>query len=103
MILDTTKGEHLTALGDMVSLAWIAEGMRGTGNAISFLATKGNYDVLALLDQRFASARKNGISVSDAYRRELADHAARSRLNYVRELLGRSSPPKRPRHSPGSR
>src|SRR5215469_16914625 len=96
MILDTTKGEHPTGLGDMVSLAWIAEGTRGTENAISFLATNANRDILALFGQTFAPGAENSVTVGEAYRRELAERGRRPRLDYVRALLGLAEVPKRP-------
>lgn len=95
--INTTIGEHGTGLGDMVSLAWLAEGARGQPDPISFYATQGNYTVLKLLGQDVCDQPSgNEVAVTPAYRRELDDGGAKLRLDYVREVLGIQSPHKRP-------
>jgi len=82
----------------MVSLAWIAEGTRDTPDPISFYATRGNYTVLKLLNQDVSDQPDGtGVVVTSAYVTELREGGARLRLDYVRELLGKNTPFKRPR------
>lgn len=83
----------------MVSLAWIAEGARGTSTPIGFYASagKGNDTVLRLLGQDVAyDPNDTGVQMHDAYMRELKDGARKLRLDYLREVLGLQTPHKRP-------
>jgi hypothetical protein len=95
--INTTVGEHFTGLGDMVLLAWVAEGTRDAVDPISFFATRGNLKILRLLGQDVSeSASGAEVVVSSAYRKELDDGGAKLRLDYVREVLGIDTPFKRP-------
>jgi hypothetical protein len=84
-------------MGDMVSLAWLAEGTRDTKDPISFYATGASYALLRLLGQH-VSEEPNGaeVVVSTGYLAELQDGGAKLRLDYMRQLLGISTPHKRP-------
>jgi hypothetical protein len=95
--INTTVGEHYTGMGDMISLAWIAEGTRDTRDPITFYATRGNHTTLSLLGQDVTDRPDGtGVVVSTAYLTELKEGGARLRLDYVRELLRISTPYKRP-------
>lgn len=95
--INTAIGDGYTGVGDMVSLAWIAEGTRDTADPISFYATGSSYTVLKLLGQNVTDRLVGDeISVSDAYATELADGGKRLRLDYIRDLLGIDTPHKRP-------
>lgn len=96
--INTTVGEHFTGMGDMVSLAWVAEGTRDTHDPITFIATRGNHTVLKLLGQEVTEqAGRNWVTVGAAYLTELKEGGTRLRLDYIREVLGIRAPPKRPR------
>jgi hypothetical protein len=96
--INTTVGENYVGMGDMISLAWIAEGTRDTADPVSFYATKSNLAVLKMLGQNATDDPSGtGVLVGPAYVTELAERGARLRLDYIRELLGLSTPYKRPR------
>lgn len=96
--IDTTTGEHSRGIGDMVSLAWVAEGSRNTANHVSFYATGTNLTVLKLLEQDVTDQPiGNEIVLRNAYRNELNERGARLRLEYMREELGLETPFQRPR------
>jgi hypothetical protein len=95
--IDTTVGEYYTGLGDIISLAWIAEGARDTGAAIGFYATGANYAVLKLLGQDVANEPSGTeVVIGSAYLNELKEGGARLRLDYMREALGIDAVHKRP-------
>lgn len=95
--INTTIGEHYTGMGDMVSLAWVAEGTRDTHDPISFIATGGNYTILKLLGQEATEqAGRNWVTVGGAYLTELKEGGARLRLDYIRDVLGIRTVFKRP-------
>lgn len=95
--IDTTGGGYYTGLGDMVSLAWLAEGSRKTADPISFYATGDNLTVLRLLAQDvYQEPAGSEVRVSDAYHKEWDDGGAKLRLDYVREVLGIQTPLARP-------
>lgn len=96
--INTTIGDGYIGIGDMVSLAWIAEGTRDRRDPISFYAKGSNYTVLKMLGQDVTDQPAGtGIAVTAAYKNELADGGAKLRLDYVRDLLGVSTPYKRPK------
>lgn len=97
--INTTLGKGYVGIGDMVSLAWIAEGTRGSPDPITFYARGANRTVLQLLGQEVTDQPEgdgSGIELSPAYTTELAEGGARLRLDYIRDLLGIDAPPKRP-------
>lgn len=96
--INTTIGDGYIGIGDMVSLAWIAEGARELSDPISFYAKGSNYTVLKLLNQDVTDQPSGtGMALSAAYKNELADGGAKLRLDYVRDLLGIRTPYKRPK------
>lgn len=96
--INTTVGPHYTGMGDLVSLAWIAEGTRETDDPVTFYATRAGYTMLELLGQDVTDKPDGtGVVVSTAYNDELKDGGAKLRLDYVRDLLGITTPYKRPR------
>lgn len=96
--INTTIGDGYIGIGDMVSLAWIAEGTRDLPDPISFYAKGSNYTILKLLGQDVTNQPCGAsIAVTAAYKSELADGGAKLRLNYIRDLLGINTPYKRPR------
>jgi hypothetical protein len=97
--INTTVGKNLIGIGDMVSLAWIAEGTRESPDSISFYASGGNLRVLKLLCQDVAehSDGERSIEVGKAYEQELEEGGLRLRLDYIRELLNLDTPYLRPR------
>lgn len=98
--INTTIGDHYRGMGDMVSLAWVAEGTRDTSDPISFYATGGNFTILKLLGQEVTDQPTGtGIVLTTAYLTELREGGARLRLDYVRELLGIHTPHRRPKAS----
>lgn len=95
--INTTVGLH-TGMGDMVCLAWIAEGTRGTQDPITFYATQANHAILTLLGQEVTDRPSDhSITAGDSYLIELRERGARPRLDYLREFLGIAAPFKRPR------
>lgn len=96
--INTTIGDGYVGLGDMVSLAWIAEGTRDTSDPISFYAKGVNHTVLKLLEQDVTDQPiGTSVAISNAYATELADGGAKLRLDYIRDLLGIRTPHKRPK------
>ncbi|HVX58997.1 MAG TPA: glycosyltransferase family 9 protein [Pirellulales bacterium] len=86
--VDTT--EPYRGLGDMISLAWIAEAARGGPAPLSFYAKRdGHYSLLDMLGQDVTDdPTDQGMTVGEAYKRELEDGGARLRLDYLCEALG---------------
>ncbi|HEX5444904.1 MAG TPA: glycosyltransferase family 9 protein [Pirellulales bacterium] len=97
-LINTTLGSSYAGIGDVVSLAWIAEGTRDTPDPISFVTSPANAVVLKLFGQNATDQPStDGIYVGDAYATELAEGGARLRLDYIRDKLGLNTPYKRPR------
>lgn len=95
--INTTTDNHCTGIGDMVSLAWIAEGSRDGEDPLSFYATGANLTVLKLLRQDVTDQPTGSeVVLSSAYRDELNDRGARLRLEYMRDELGLQTPFQRP-------
>ena len=96
--INTTVGENYVGMGDMISLAWIAEGTRHTADPISFYAKRGNLAILKMLGQDATDDPSGtGVLVGDAYVTELKEGGDRLRLDYIRDLLGLNTPFVRPR------
>lgn len=96
--INTTVGENYVGMGDMISLAWIAEGTRHTADPISFYAKRSNLAVLKMLGQDATDdPGGTGILVGAAYVTELKEGGDRLRIDYIRDLLGITTPFVRPR------
>ncbi|HVK09763.1 MAG TPA: glycosyltransferase family 9 protein [Gemmataceae bacterium] len=90
--LETYKG--YAGLGDIVMLAWLAEGCRRAGQSLVF-HRKRDLELMDLFGLT-ADPEPGGVSLDEAYRTELADRGRRPRLDYVRDLLNVTGPPARP-------
>jgi hypothetical protein len=87
--INTTEGKYYTGVGDMISLAWIAEARRDTDEAVSFYAKGANHSILRLLDQDVGNEPTGEeVVIGAAYEKELREAGARLRLDYMREGLG---------------
>lgn len=97
--INTVDGANFRGLGDIVLLSWVAEAARETRDPITFYATRtGHYDLLELLGQQVSDDPLHPSSVvSDIYAKEIAEHGARPRVDYVREHLAVTTTYKRPR------
>jgi hypothetical protein len=86
--VNTTEGEYYTGVGDMISLAWVAEPTRDTEHAVSFYAKGTNYSILKLLGQNVSNEPTGEeVVISNAYQKEMKEGGARLRLEYMREAL----------------
>lgn len=92
--LDLEGGKGYAGLGDIVMLAWLAEGCRRAGQAITFHRTR-NPELMDLFGLT-ADPEPGGIQLDAAYQAELADRCHRPRLDYIRDLLNISTTPARP-------
>jgi hypothetical protein len=90
--IETCKG--YAGLGDIVMLAWLAEGCRRAGQGFTAYRTR-DLELAALFGLP-VTAEPGGVGLDEAYRAEIADRGRRPRLDYVREFLGITAPPARP-------
>ena len=91
--IETNKG--YSGLGDIVTLAWLAEACRETDHPLAFHRLR-NFDLMAMFDLT-VDPRPGGIALDEAYRRELADQCRRPRLDYIRDQMGIAERPAQPR------
>src|SRR4051812_29106119 len=91
--IETKKG--YSGLGDIASLAWLAEACRETDHPLVFHRLR-NLELMTMFGLT-ADPEPGGVSLDEAYRRELADQCRRPRLDYIRELLGITEQPVRPK------
>jgi hypothetical protein len=89
--LESTKA--YSGLGDIVMLAWLAEGCRRTGKRVAAHRTR-NLDLMELFG--LEADPGPGVPLDRAYERELADRCRRPRLDYIRDYLDIVEPPARP-------
>lgn len=98
MFVDTTQDGNYGGLGDMVSLAWVAEGAKRAGGQVAFVANGTRRDVLSLLGQEVVPPQPTATKIVGAYQKELAERGRRPRVDYMREALGITAAPARPPH-----
>lgn len=92
--IDLEGGKGYAGLGDIVMLAWLAEGCRRAGQSVAFHRTR-NPDLLALFELAVHPV-PGGVKLDEAYQAELADRCRRPRLDYIRDFLGVTAEPVRP-------
>ena len=92
--IDLEGGKGYTGLGDLVMLAWLAEGCRRVGQPIRFHRTR-HLDLTSVLGLA-VDPEPGGVPLDRAYEAELADRGRRPRLDYVRDQLGITAVPARP-------
>jgi hypothetical protein len=92
--IDLEGHKGYAGLGDIVMLAWLAEGCRRAGERVTFHRTR-NLELMELFGLS-VDPEPGGVGLDEAYARELADRCRRPRLDYVREHLGVTAPPARP-------
>lgn len=92
--IDLEGGKGYAGLGDIVMLAWLAEGCRRAGQPLVFHRTR-NLELAALFGLP-TDPEPGGVTLDEAYRKELADQGRRPRLDYIREFLGVTAGPARP-------
>ena len=97
MRINTDREGHY-GIGDLVTLAWIAEGTLETSDPITFHAEPGlKTGVLELLGQRVMQCVENrGTCVYPAFENEMKDRGRKPRIDYLREFLGLEPPAARP-------
>lgn len=91
-IIDTDRSRHWRGMGDTVGLAWLAEGLRGTSNPLSFYATRGSmqHKILNMLQQPVTEGPSSPdfMLIPDSYGPEIRDGARKLRLEYLCDLMG---------------
>jgi hypothetical protein len=92
--IDLENYKGYSGLGDIVMLAWLAEGCRRAGQPVRFHRTR-NLDLMEMFGLTI-DPEPGGVGLDEPYRWELADRCRRPRLNYVREFLNVTAPPARP-------
>src|SRR5687767_9811373 len=92
--IDLENYKGYSGLGDIVMLAWLAEGCRRAGQAVRFHRTR-NLDLMEMFGLT-VDPEPGGVGLDEPYKAELADRCRRPRLDYVREFLGVAAPPARP-------
>src|SRR4051812_24751915 len=92
--IDLETGKGYAGLGDIVMLAWLAEGCRRAGGP--FVVHRKRDAELATLVGVELDPEPGGVTLDAAYQAEVADRCRRPRLDYVREFLGVTAAPARP-------
>jgi ADP-heptose:LPS heptosyltransferase len=94
MKLDIESAKYYGGLGDIVMLAWLAEGAKAGPSPIVF-HRKRDLELMTLLGLQ-VDAEPGGISLDPVFPVEVGDHCRRPRLDYIREFLGVTTPLARP-------
>jgi hypothetical protein len=94
MKLDIEMAKYYSGLGDIVMLAWMAEGAKGGPDPIRF-HRKRDLELMRLLGLQ-VDPEPGGISLDPVFPVEVADRGQRPRLDYVREFLSATTPLARP-------
>jgi hypothetical protein len=94
MKIDLESPTYYRGLGDIVMLAWLAEGARTGPDPIAFHRRQ-NLELMALLGLP-VDPEPGGVSLDPVFKVEVDDAARRPRLDYIREFLGISTPLIRP-------
>jgi hypothetical protein len=92
--IDLENYKGYSGLGDIVTLAWLAEGCRRAGQTVTF-HRKRNLELTVMFGLT-VDPEPGGVGLDEPYRRELADRGRRPRLDYVREFLNVAAPPAPP-------
>jgi hypothetical protein len=101
MKIDLQTPRYYRGLGDVVMWAWLAEGCRGTADPLVFHRT-GDPELLGLLGLP-VDPEPGGLSPDPVFAIETADRGRRPRLDYLRQFLGITAAPVRPRlHIPAA-
>jgi len=94
MLINLDTAKYYSGLGDLVMWAWLAEGCKNSGDPIVF-HRKRDLEFMALLGLQI-EPEPGGILPDPVFQIEVADKGRRSRLDYIREFLGITSPLARP-------
>src|SRR5215207_5070115 len=94
MKIDLESPKYYRGLGDIVMLAWLAEGAKEGPDPITFHRTN-NLELMRLLGLP-VDPEPGGISLDPVYRVEVDDGARRPRLDYIRDFLKVTIPLARP-------
>jgi ADP-heptose:LPS heptosyltransferase len=94
MKIDIETARYYTGLGDIVMLAWLAEGAKAVGAPFVF-HRKRDLVLMELLGLN-VDPEPGGVSLDQAYAIEVNDRGVRPRLDYIREFLGVTTPLARP-------
>ncbi len=84
--IDLESGKGYAGLGDICTLAWLAEGCARAGQPLTF-HRKRNPELMALFGLT-VDPEPGGVRLDEVYERELADRCGRPRLDYIRDFLG---------------
>jgi hypothetical protein len=87
--------QYYSGLGDIAMLAWLAAGAEAAGTPIVFHRTR-NLELMRLLGLRVDS-QPGGICLDPVFANEVQDGCRRPRLEYIRDFLGVTAIPARPR------
>ena len=96
MKLDT---EHtfFTGLGDMICFAWIAEGMRQSGDILRFYAHGWKADVLRLFQQEVTDDDREALVITRAFDEGLTEGTDLDYMEWIASQIAPWSEPIRPR------
>jgi hypothetical protein len=86
-------------LGDTVTIAYLAEGARGSDSPIELAVNcPAKREILDCLGVPWTSDKSNAVMPTDAYNRELDDGGRLNRIDYLRQHFNIMTPPIRPRN-----
>ena len=94
MKIDLQSPQYYRGLGDIVMLAWLAEGSKSGPNPMTFHRTQ-NLDLMGLLGL-LVDREPGGIVLDPVFAKEVEDGCRRPRLDYIRDFLGVTTPLARP-------
>jgi hypothetical protein len=95
MKIDLERAQYYRGLGDIAMLAWLAAGAEVADTPLVFHRTR-DLELMQLLGLRVDS-EPGGLCLDEVFAAEVRDGCRRPRLAYIREFLGVSAPPSRPR------
>ncbi|WP_157369924.1 glycosyltransferase family 9 protein [Zavarzinella formosa] len=94
MKIDIETVRYYSGLGDLVMLAWLAEGSK-TGSDPLVFHRKRDPGLTELLGMQ-TDLEPGGVSMDAAFDIEVVDHGRKPRLDYIRQFLGIKTPLVRP-------
>ncbi len=94
---DPTKG-WFHGLGDVVCFAWLGEGLKAAGEAVSFFSAGGMHtEVLQLFRQPITADETDAIFTNEGYETAVKTNSKLNYLQWIAHHLGITAEPKRPR------
>jgi hypothetical protein len=89
IVLDLDSPDGYNGLGDVVSLAWLAETAKQANTSFSFFSKDPNkIKLLSLFQQKYADSNKDAISTASLYKAEIECACNKPRLELLKEAFG---------------